>query len=173
MSVCSVWSTATCRTPKTVLSRKSSISGDGLRRHLTWLSRCQVYTIASVNYDCLSEQERSSAPGDRKYHTLNIGGLNQVMAHAVVTSFIHRNTFTKENHLLLVILMNSVKVAVAFYNLVFDVLFHVLPIRWRDRHRLWKSSICFLWMVLHHELFPQTLAEVWKEKKAGNEFCRS
>ena len=87
--------------------------------------------LSSSDYDCLSTWERSSTTVDGKPKPLGILGLNQVTAHAVVSSFIHKNKFEGYNHLVLAILINTVDLALAFYAAESDVLIHI-PLPWRD-----------------------------------------
>ena len=91
-----------------------------------------VDMLSSANFDFWDERDCNSAPVDGKYRVLDIGGLNQVTGHTVVTSFVHCNRFLGEPHLLPALMINSVEVAVSFYDAEFDVLLHVLPLRWRD-----------------------------------------
>ena len=88
-----------------------------------------------------------------------MAGLNQVRGHAVVTSFVHCNRSSGEHHLLPPLLINSVDIAVAFYDAEYDVLMHVLPLKWREKRSVHKASVCFLWMVLYHQLFLRPLSE--------------
>lgn len=114
----------------------------------------------SSDYDCLSTWERSFTTVDGKYTSLGIQGLNQVTAHAVVSSFIHKNKFEGYNHLAPAI--NAVDLALAFYDAESDVLIHVLPLAWRDRNELIIRSVCLLWMALHFMLFLKPIPTEWQ-----------
>lgn len=139
----------------------------GMGTRATWHgspdARCYtVNLVSSSDYDCLSTWERSSMTVDGKYKSLGIQGLNQVTAHAVVSSFIHKNKFEGYNHLVPAILINTVDLALAFYDAETDVLIHVLPLPWRDRNGLKIGRVCLLWMALHFMLFLKPIPTEWQ-----------
>ena len=143
----------------------------GMGTPLTWHgmpdARCLTVDLLSATYDYWDEREKSSTAIDGKYNVLSLGGLSQVTGHTVVTSFVHCNTFSKEHHLLPALLINSWDIAAAIYDAEFDVLLHILSLRWRQGRRLRKAYVCLLWLILHHRLFIRPLSDGWKRKRSG------
>ena len=154
--------------------RRLSSEHLGMGTRLTWHgspdARCyMVNLLSSSDYDCLPTWERSSKTADGKHKALGIQGLNEVTAHAVVSSFINKNIFEGYNHLAPAILINAVDLALAFYDAESDVLIHVLPLPWRDRNELIIGRVCLLWMALHFMLFLKPVPKEWQMRSGLRE----
>ena len=93
-----------------------------------------------------------------KPHSLTMQGLNQVVGHAVVASFLHINAYPGHSHLVPAILINATEVAFAFYDAEHDVMIHILPLKWRERQLLVERGLVLLWMLLHFDLLLRPLS---------------
>ena len=81
---------------------------------------------------------------------VNITQMNQVVGHAVVTSFIH-----KYRHKALSLSCETGEF-VAFYDYIDDILLHLLPIKWNNYSELCtfdEGGNTLLWLIVHHRLY--------------------
>jgi hypothetical protein len=71
----------------------------GTGTQYTWYgapdARCHTVDTSRA-FDVLDDYTRSSTTVDGKYHSLSMQGLNQIVGHAVVSSFLHMNAHTTD-----------------------------------------------------------------------------
>ena len=88
---------------------------------------------------------------------------DQVLGHAVVSSFIHFNRHPSQNSLIPALAISGVggEVAAVIYDCCRDVGLKLGPIQWLDvQNRCLVSEGLFLmWLLLHHRIFLMKLSE--------------
>ena len=127
-----------------------------------------LYSLTTDKCESGSESDTSEGGAttfeDKLSFTL-LEQIDQILAHAVVASFIHHNRHPDQNPLMLALGLSGVpegttwvgggEVVALLYNCSTDLALRVEPLAWLDcmSQRLDSRGIFVMWIILHHRLF--------------------
>ena len=142
----------------------------GMGTSLTWhgspdartnwvpVTQCRRHKFES---DSSSDSECSSGGIEAKKQ-LQPTDLDQLMAQAVVSSYIHHNRHPEQNPLIPALAVSGVngEMIAILYDCVNDILFQITPLTWLDMHtrQLVPPTVVLMWLILNHRLFLRTLS---------------
>lgn len=142
--------------------------GDNSTWHGAPDGRADWAPVHSVESDSdESEVDQSQSPGRKTSYeakrTFRSDDIDQLVAHAVITSYVHSNRHPEQNHLIPAIAVSGLdgEVMAIMYDSYHDVMLHIHPLNWIDvTNNLYVDcGVFILWLLLHHRLFLRGISQ--------------
>ena len=122
-----------------------------------------LQSVSHIHDDSDSDSEASSGGKTtcEAKKTFSPSELDQLMAQAVVSSYVHYNRHPEQNPLVPALgfsCMDGLLLAVV-YDCTTDTMLQLLPLPWIDmpKRRLVQHGVVVMWLLLHHRLFLKQL----------------